>query len=198
MIRALLVAVLIAPLAAFPQCPPSQISITDTAIHFLADTSSGVDMYCQSWPCVANPVMSYSIDVTAIGPASILYVGTIGATARVIVYDTSCWHILYDTCGIWVNGQMLVDAVLLPLSYRLVVIPDGAGVQAGVFVKIHANPTGRGLNSLICDTPLGTDFPTHLPTLYWRMDTGARDSIPLSPGLHIEQSGDRRRLILVR
>lgn len=50
----------------------------------------------------------------------------------------------------------------------------------------------------LCPAPVWIDLPTWFPTLYWRMDTGELAEIPLSPGLHIEQSGDRRRLILVR
>lgn len=133
------------------QCPPAQLVVTDTALHVIPHTQGSQDFYCAG-DCQLWMDHTYSVDVVAIGPASIIVFGMEACKARLAIYDSQCNSILYDTCGTWFypDNIQLRDTVLLPLDYRVVVYPGSSGATTGAYLQILASPSGRGLDSRPC------------------------------------------------
>lgn len=166
------------------------------------DSLIGDTIECYPYGCKAEKSHVYEVP----GPFSgvIDIGGPLGAKCSVML-TTANDSVHFDTCVVlspFAGNQY--RKFLSSAGWFQVHLTGPEGALVDITAKIDTStarpllPEPFILLDTLCGTPTWVDFPTELPTLYWRMDTGARAEIPLSPGLHIEQSGDRRRLILVR
>ena len=135
------------------------------------------------------------------------YAAPYGDAAILLV--NSCNDVLLDTCV--TLGHIITHPLCLrfslPANSQVCVFWDSTQTDS---VGVAANKTTMPFTQLstvqysldTCGGPrpvgLIENVSTHAKPLYFRMDTGKEAHVPLSPGLHIELSGDSRRLIMVR